>query len=207
MVVKKMGTITKENEMKKLMIAAAFVCAAVAGNAANFMWGNDSYSIDNWNGNQPMNPDLEAPMYDGGKMFLYLGTISYTDGVGFDLASATLLASSTYNADEYLYGKMAEYSTGDVDTSVGASQDFTMVLVNNDAYTDLTDVKDGDMFVLRTGASTTDYDGTIEARFAMLANSDAIAASDWTTYSVPEPTSSLMLLLGVRALALRRRRA
>ena len=200
--------------MKKLMIAAAIVCAAVAANAANFMWGNDSYSIDNWNGNQPKNPDLEAPMYEGGKMFLYLGTISYTDGVGFDytdgvgfdLASATLLASSTYNGDEYLYGKMADYATGDVDTSVGASQDFTMVLVNNDSYADLTAVKDGDMFVLRTGESITDYDGSIEARFAMFEDATPIQQSDWTKYSsVPEPTSGLLLLLGVAGLALRRR--
>ena len=56
--------------MKKLMIAAAIVCAAAFAQAANYNWGNGSYSIDNWNGNQPMNPDLEAPMFDSGKMLL-----------------------------------------------------------------------------------------------------------------------------------------
>ena len=52
--------------MKKLMIAAAIVCAAVIGNAANMYWGNGSYSIDNWLGNEEVDENVGGPMYKGG---------------------------------------------------------------------------------------------------------------------------------------------
>ena len=188
------------------MIAAAIVCAAVVGNASNFMWGNDSYSIDNWTGNAAVDPDLEAPMYKGGAMYLYLGTVGYTDGVGFDIGTATLVISGSYNADEYMYGTggAAGYAQSDAVNKMGGEA-YTLILTEDGKA--LADMANGDHFVLRTGTSTTTYDADLSDNVAMFTNSNAIGAGDWTAYNAPEPTSGLLLLLGVAGLALKRKRA
>ena len=193
--------------MKKLMIAAAIVCAAAFAQAANFTWGNNSYSIDNWNGNQAINPDLDAPMYESGKMFLYLGTVGYEAGEGFDLASATLITAGTYDADQYAYGNFdsSAYSQSDLVNKMGGDV-FTLILTEGGKT--LAEMAEGDHFVLRTGVSGTNYDGILEDNAAEFYDLNPIGASDWTTYSsVPEPTSGLLLLLGVAGLALKRKRA
>ena len=196
--------------MKKLMIAAAIVCAAAFVQAANVNWGNGSYSIDNPTGTEPIDVALSAPMFKDATMFLYLGTVGYEAGKGFTgLDEATMLLSAGFDAEtEYTYGNVSTYGSAAVDTSVGASQAYSLILVDSTSYADLSQVKDGDHFVLRTGTSSTDYDGSIEARFATMVDYDPITGSDWTAYSsVPEPTSGLLLLLGVAGLALKRRRA
>ena len=190
------------------MIAAAIACMAVVGSAASYTWGNGGYSIDNATGTEPIDGDLGAPMYKGGTMFLYLGTVSYTEGTGFDLASATLITSGTYDAAQYTYGNLdtSAYSTSTAISKMGGEA-FTLVLVDNTSYADLASMTDGDKFVLRTGTSSSSYDGILEDYAAELVDWSGIAQSDWQTFSVPEPTSGLLMLLGVAGLALRRRRA
>ena len=192
--------------MKKILTAVAITFAAVCTYGANFTWGNGSYSIDNWKGDQAVNPDLEAPMYEGGTMFLYLGTIGYTEGKGFDLTAAQLVTLGGYNADEYLYGAAGVYASSDLVNKNGG-QDYTLVLVNNATYNTLADVKDGDYFVMRNGTSQGQYAADIEDFKADFTDFEAIGKSDWQAYSVPEPTSGLLLLLGVAGLALKRKKA
>lgn len=194
--------------MKKLMIAAAIVCAAVCSQAASYAWGNASYDINNWTGDAAEDPDLGVPMYKDGMMFLYLGTIGYEDGAFTGLDSATLVTAGGWNADEFMYGNGGSigFSTGTVNKMGG--EDYTLILVNNGSYSSLDDVKDGDYFALSASTSETTYDAVLEDNVALFVDYNPIAAGDWQKFeSVPEPTSGLLMLLGMAGLALRRRRA
>ncbi len=117
-------------------------------------------------------------------------------------------ASSTWTAKTYdTANNKAQFNTGAL-AATGLSLtpgtgDFYIVLADDDQYW-ASDKVTG-VSILADGDISTSY----KAAKVQLANASAITPSAMTTYSssVPEPTSGLLMLLGVAGLALRRKRA
>ena len=194
---------TKENkQMKKLIVAAAIVCAAACSQAAYYTWGL-SQNIDNWEGNAPKYNG--NPLYEGGKIYLYLGTIGYTEGEGFDLSSATLVTSGDFNSSLHMYGNNNWVFSSSNLVKANGGQDYTLILTGDGkSFEEI--MTNGGHFVLRTGTSESISNDMIT--YASFIDYNKIVASDWTTYgAIPEPTSGLLLLLGMAGLALKRKRA
>ena len=181
--------------MKKIMMLASAIILASAVNAANFSWGFSSIDITDING---------AYMGEAvpGYAYLFLGTVTATESA-FDMSGATLLASGGQNAD-FSFGVFSEpYASNDKLTSTAAGQAFTLLLFE-DEVADFSKFEGN--YLLATGTSGQGTNPMTGDTWAQFNDGTAYGASDWATMSaVPEPTSGLLLLLGVAGLALKRK--
>ena len=192
--------------MKKVLFAALVACAAVvSSSAAEFQW---CFSSDS-----SMKPD-GSDYLDGGTAMLYLGTVTYADGTGFDTSGATLLATAGMDPNFYTFGHFTESGMpSDASVSGAGGQAYSLILVDQSGVASI-DGYEGSYY-MKTGTSTSGYymDGTDPVSYAKMVDSTAVTA--WSTAAaptpptpgVPEPTSGLLLVVGGAMLALRRRRA
>ena len=180
--------------MKKLMIAAAVAVLGIAANAASIAWSANGDWVDYTTG-----AVLTEDTAPAGKIALYyLGNTtdgySYDDAVwvqdatvkfGNSMGTLSAKASGTFILD------IAKYKDGDVFGVLfddGDGNLSKLVVQSTGAELDSPYVVSG----FKSDASTLDPYKFATANYAV---------------NVPEPTSGLLLLLGVAGMALRRRRA
>ena len=185
--------------MKKLMILAATAAMAFAASAASATWGFGSGEDLDRNGDY-VGDSIQATA------FLYLGAADTTAST-IDLTGLTLLATSGQDPDTYQFGSPDTPVSMTGLASDAADQAYTLLLVEGDGLTTLNQGSTYQMVVV-TGKSGQAVDPMSGETWATFTNGTATSASSWANLKVvPEPTSGLLMLLGMAGLALRRRRA
>lgn len=182
--------------MKKIMIALATIAMAAVSQAA----------IVNWSVNQvKMGDNIQL----GATCQLWLVGVNGADDVMIDTRTTTtaggastkgrLTAGAGSAQDAYKYNQ--EIAGGAVWNAEGTiTREVYMVVLSNtpEGYSYTTDA------IAISGLSDTAA-GT--AAFGTLSTATAVSGTGAWVASVPEPTSGLLMLVGLAGLALRRRRA
>jgi len=177
--------------MKKLIIAAAIVCAAAISQAAAISW-SASAVLD------PVATSAAGKNVAGAGWLGYCVLSSDLATITEDLAKGKTSSLSSAVDSSAASSKGAYTKTGG--NVAAGNKDFYLVVLNS------TTVADATSFYVSDKVSAT-VDASLDTTVAFGSQAaNTKVAGNWTAMA-PEPTSGLLLLIGMGALALRRRRA
>ena len=185
--------------MKKLMFMLAAVAMAACAQAATVNWtctyvakGAENY-VDN-----------------GLAFFVNAATLSQSDMLALEGKGATAISSALSGMYSYTGGSDGKYTVAKsaaVENSVLGLSDATA----SQAYLvifDTATITDSSNFYVTEVKSFDTFSGTESQQIKWGDQEDrSSAAGAWHAASVPEPTSGLLMLIGMAGLALRRKRA
>ena len=179
--------------MKKLVVAAMAIAMGIAAQAANVNWNSGTLYLPNPDGTWST---TKATSTTAGTWSL---VVAFYDSTGADFAAGGALSDDSISALNALNGTA---------TGFEASKNYYMSAVltyTTDDYTFTKEFEKVAFSTKSTGATAANMQVDTVLATKMI---DTTTPLGWTiTSNVPEPTSGLLLLLGVAGLALKRRRA
>jgi len=206
--------------MKKLLIAFAAVAVAAGVQAAAVTWQWTGTAYNGYLNSGASSTSYEGKAAQAGTMYIFNANAS---GVTQAAVLAAVLAGGDYaslSIDNYTTAN-GQMGSGAKKTLASDYTTFAPVRYDSTKAANFADyfyamVLDDNVFISDTfsaqiqTAKDTNLSGTTvatqSAKFQGL-GSDGFVAGGWYSTSVPEPTSGLLLILGVAGLALRRKHA
>ena len=183
--------------MKKLMLVLAAVAMAASVQAAAFKWQSAAGGAIYQAGGESVLSGASVYLFDtSAYTYAQLFDAFAGDGISFSKA----MDSATLGAD----GKFAA-----VTTPVTSDKAYSMYVAIVDG--DNLFVSDLKNYTGPSGDKTTTVSFTLTAKTKLdaieIENGTGITGAGWYTTAVPEPTSGLLMLLGMAGLALKRKHA
>jgi uncharacterized membrane protein YgdD (TMEM256/DUF423 family) len=201
----------RKTKMKKLMMIAAAVAMAISANAASYMW-SPANGITAFNGTDQFNGTVYLMDASAtSQAAFYTAVLGSSDfAAAFATAVGGAVNSATYNGDDWAFANPAKGEWDDVNWGVVVDS-ATAGTVNY--YQVAFDSANNAVLIGDSLAATIPDVGAGSIEFAddgvnKFADSTGFTSGGWyTAAAVPEPTSGLLMLVGLAGLALRRRRA
>ena len=185
--------------MKKLIVAAALVCTAVVAQAAAFTWTTSAQAYGPAVANLTVpgvyapgtvNADrMKAEGSSQGVTWTYTMILTATVGTDVTVSSPIVGNITTYSSNKIAQSIDSDFFTLPTDDS---SKNYAWDIV-------ITGTKDAYTITSNHITGNADFTKLSELKI------DTAVPGQWTV--APEPTSGLLLLLGVAGLALKRKRA
>ena len=188
--------------MKKLMIALAAVAVGMMANAASYTWSSGGRIF---NGTGASGSDNYVT---GVTAYLMFESVVGVESLVSSFQSSAATATSTVTAkaiatatvsDGAQISSTASYATTDSQTAYFVIFANDKMYVSNTTSADYNSLAPDEVQAIAFGAQST------ASKLSFESGTYASNGAGW--YAVPEPTSGLLMLVGLAGLALRRRRA
>ena len=179
--------------MKKLLIAAAVAVFGIAANAASLNWSTWGYINDG---------SADTDWITGGQAYL----VQVTDAATFAIANDLTITGGSI-VDSVALGDGTAAGTWNGTDALVDGQTYKFAIIMTDQGSSITPPTSGVYGVDDNGGALYSVDWNAAIGGSFIAADTYGGASISTAVAVPEPTSGLLLLLGMAGLALKRTRA